>query len=127
MRNVGKKVAKWIDSQKEIAEEIGVSSPSIHSMLSGKIKLPLGRFLQIVYYLNPPREEVAEIFNLYLKDLELPPNAFSILHKDHPDAGSSKVFSFMDEKINQITDTVMSSDLTDEAKVKVYNIIKSIK
>ena len=49
MQTVGKKVAKWIDSQKEIAEEIGVSSPSIHSMLSGKIKLPLGRFLQIVY------------------------------------------------------------------------------
>jgi hypothetical protein len=125
MSNIGKKVANWVDSQKEIAEEIGVSSPSMHSMLTGKIKLPLPRFLQIMYHLNPPQDEVQEIFNLYLKELDLPPDGITIRHK--VESSDPEVSITFDTRIARITDAVIESDLTDEAKVKVLKIIKSTK
>lgn len=125
MSNIGKKVANWVDSQKEIAEEIGVSSPSMHSMLTGKIKLPLPRFLQIMYHLNPPQDEVQEIFNLYLKELDLPPDGITIRHK--VESNDPEVSITFDTRIARITDAVIESDLADEAKVKVLKIIKSTK
>jgi hypothetical protein len=125
MSNIGKKVANWVDSQKEIAEEIGISSPSMHSMLIGKIKLPLPRFLQIMYHLNPPQDEVQEIFNLYLKELDLPPDGITIRHK--VESSDPEVSITFDTRIARITDAVIESDLTDEAKVKVLKIIKSTK
>ena len=127
MRNIGKKVAQWVDSQTGIAENIGVSSASIHSMLTGKIRLPLPRFLQIIYHLNPPQSEVDEIFNMYLADLDLPENALRIAHKDPGEAGKNDVSISFDTRVGRIIDAVMSSDLDDAAKVKVYNIIKSVK
>ena len=127
MRNVGKKIAKWVDSQKGVAEEIGVSVSSMNSMLTGKMKLPLPRFLQIAYHLNPPQEEISEIFNLYLEDLELPLDGLKLIHKEVTEAGKGEVSISVDNKINKIIDAVMTSDLSDEAKVKVYNIVKSVK
>lgn len=124
MPSIGKKVAQWVDSQKEIAEEIGVSSPSIHSMLTGKIRLPLTRFLQIIYHLNPPQGEVQEIFNMYLKELDLPPDGIIIKHKDETDTEFTLSF---DTRLEKITDAVMESDIPDDAKIKVYRIIKSNK
>lgn len=125
MPNIGKKVANWVDSQKEIAEEIGVSSPSMHSMLTGKIKLPLPRFLQIMYHLNPPQDEVQEIFNLYLKELDLPADGIIIRHKE--ESTDPEVSITFDSRVARITDAVMESDLSDEAKVKVFKIIKNTK
>jgi hypothetical protein len=125
MRNVGKKVANWVDSQKEIAEEIGISTPSMNSMLTGKIRLPLPRFLQIIYHLNPPCNEVQDIFNLYLKELDLPPDGITIRHKEE-NTDQDISISF-DTRITRIIDAVMASDIPDGAKIKVYNIIKNTK
>lgn len=128
MKTVGRKISKWVDSQKEIAEEIGMSPSSINSMLKGKIKLPLSRFLQIAYYLNPPKEEVAEVFNLYLEELELPPDAFILVHKETGESGTTEIsLSSANTKLHKIMDAVMDSDLNDEAKVKVYKIIQQFK
>jgi predicted XRE-type DNA-binding protein len=123
--NIGKKVAQWVDSQKEIAAEIGVSSPSIHSMLTGKIKLPITRFLQIIYHLNPPQNEVQEIFNMYLKELDLPGDGILIRHRE--ETADNEVSICFDTRIARITDAVMESDIPDEAKIKVYKIIKNTK
>jgi hypothetical protein len=130
MARIGKKVAKWVDSQKEFAEEIGISSTAANSMLTGRAKFPLPRFLQTIYYLNPPQEEVTEVFNLYLEDLNLPPDSLKILHGDVANSGQSGVSisstAKINNTINKITDAVMSSKLSAESKVEVYNIIKSI-
>ena len=130
MARIGKKVAKWVDSQKEFAEEIGISSTAANSMLTGRAKFPLPRFLQTIYYLNPPQEEVTEVFNLYLEDLNLPPDSLKILHGDVANSGQSGVSisstAKLNNTINKITDAVMSSKLPAESKVEVYNIIKSI-
>jgi hypothetical protein len=127
MTRISKKVAAWVDSQKEIAEEIGVSVPSVHSMLTGKIKLPIGRFLQIIHFLNPPQEEVTEVFNLYLEDLGLPENCITIKHSNTAETGSNNLSISSNSKIPRIIDAVMDSDIPDDVKVKVYKIIKSIK
>lgn len=128
MARIGKKVAKWVDSQKEFAEEIGISSTAANSMLTGRTKFPLPRFLQTIYYLNPPQEEVAEVFNLYLEDLDLPPYSLKIQHGDVANSGQSGVSISATARINntitKITDAVMRSGLTAEAKVEVYNIIQ---
>lgn len=126
MKNIGKKVAHWVDSQKEIAENIGISSPSMHSMLTGKMKLPLTRFLQIIFYLNPPQEEVNEIFNFYLKDLDIPENSITLSNSDTNNTGKNEISLSSCNKINKIIDAVMEADLDNDSKVKVYNIIKSV-
>lgn len=123
---IAKKVSKWVVSQKEVAETLGVSAPSIHSMLAGKKQLPLNRFLQIVYNLNPPQNEVDEVFNLYLAKFEIPANAMLIRKKekvaDYP-ADNSDDHSVL----SSVIDAVMGADIDDAAKVKVYNIIKNIR
>lgn len=130
MARIGKKVAKWVDSQKEFAEEIGISSTAANSMLNGRAKFPLTRFLQTIYYLNPPQEEVTEVFNLYLEDLNLPPDSLKIQHGDIVNCGQGGVSLSCANKLNgtisKITDEVMASSLSAEAKVEVYNIIKNI-
>ena len=130
MARIGKQVAKWVDSQKEFAEEIGISSTAVNSMLNGKAKFPLPRFLQTIYYLNPPADEVTETFNLYLEDLNLPPGSLKITHSDVDHCGQGGVSLSCANKlngtINKITDEVMASSLSAEAKVEVYNIIKNV-
>ena len=76
---------------------------------------------------HPPQSEVDEIFNIYLAALDLPENALKIAHKDHCEAGKSEVSISFDTRIGRIIDAVMSSDIDDAAKVKVYNIIKNIR
>ena len=126
MRSIGKKVSQWVNSQKEIADEIGISTPSMNSMLTGKIKLPLPRFLQIIYHLNPPQEEVQDIFNLYLKELDLPADGITIRHRE--EVANQDVSISFDTRIARIIDAVMASeDIPDGAKIKVYNIIKNTK
>jgi hypothetical protein len=127
MRNVGKKVANWVESQKEIAEEIGISTPSMNSMLTGKMKLPLNRFLQIIYYLNPPQDEVDEIFNIYLEDMGLPRDGVKIIHKEIGDAGKSEISISLDHRMQRLTDEIMNSDLDAGAKVKVYQLIQKVR
>ena len=124
MRKIGPKIANWVGNQRETAEIIGVAPSSLHQMLAGKIRLPLLRFLQIMYYLNPPTQEVDEVFNLFLAKVDLPPNSLRIVRGDEdvPAAKPGKK-----AEVDAIVDAVMASDIDDGAKVKVYNIIKNIR
>ena len=123
MRRVSKKTARLVKSQKELAEKMGVTSSCVSTMLAGKAKLPLARFLQIMYHLNPDQDEVNDIFNIYLENLNIPHNALQLRHRDHLTAGSSGSLSG-DKKIEKILEEIMFADIPDEIKVKVYQIIK---
>lgn len=123
MRKIGPKIANWVGNQRETAEKIGIATSSLHQMLSGKIRLPLLRFLQIAYYQNPPKAEVDEVFNLFLAKVDLPPDAIRIAVGDAP----LPEMSNKKAELDAVIDAVMASDLDDAAKVKVYNIIKNIR
>lgn len=123
MRRVSKKAARLVQSQKELAEKMGISSASISTMLNGKVKLPLTRFLQMMYHLNPAQDEVNDIFNIYLENLNIPHNALQLRHRDHLTAGNGGSISG-DKKIEKILEEIMFADIPDEIKVKVYQIIK---
>lgn len=122
MGKIGPKIAKWVENQMETASIIGVAPSSLHQMLAGKIRLPLLRFLQIAYYLKPPKEEVDEIFDLFLAKVDLPPNALRIVLGDETPEPIKK------SETDTIIDAVMAAnDIPDGAKIKVYNIIKNTK
>jgi hypothetical protein len=150
MYKIGKKVSMWVISQTDLAKALGMTSPSINSMLNGKKRLPFNRFLQIVHQLNPPQNEVDEVFNLYLNKFELPVNSFRIRknvdtvqvqqQKNKPMAIENKPMAIENvvevapivnpvdiNVVSAIIDAVMASDIDDTAKVKVYNIAKEIK
>lgn len=132
MKKIGRKVANWVDSQKDIAEEMGVSVPTVNSMLNGKMKFPLTRFIQIVHILNPPQEEVNDVFNLYLEELGIPENSIVITNTNKSENGSNNISIAPNGqngsgRLPRLIDAIMDSDLSDEVKVKVYHIIKSIK
>jgi hypothetical protein len=66
-------VSRWVGSQKDLAETLGITPASLCRMLAGtRTALPLNRFLQIVHILKPPVSEVEEVFGLYLDDLGIP-------------------------------------------------------
>jgi hypothetical protein len=131
-KKIGNKVANWVESQKDIAEEMGVTVPTINSMLNGKMKFPLTRFIQIVYLLNPPQNEVNEVTNIYLGELGIPENSIIITHTNTAENGTNNISISSNGqngsgKLPRLIDAIMDSDLSDEVKVKVYHIIKSIK
>jgi transcriptional regulator with XRE-family HTH domain len=127
MTKKGKKIAELIDSKKEIAEEMGISQAAISSMLTGKMAIPLNRFIQMVYFINPPQENVNEIFDMYLEELGLPEGCLIITHKELAQSEGSNLSIPGCNRVSRIIDVIMSSDLPDAAKVKVYNIIKQTK
>jgi predicted transcriptional regulator len=125
---IGRKISKWVDSQAEIAEEIGVSPATISRAIRGEFKMRMGRFVQIVHYLNPPQNEVDEIFDLYLEELGIPAGSMRLSSLGSKQNEVSEVsISHCSSRINKIIDAVMASDIDDSAKVKVYNIIQSTK
>lgn len=140
MYKIAKKVSQWVISQTELAKALGMASPSINSMLNGKKNLPLNRFLQIVHELNPPQNEVDEVFNLYLNKFDLPVNSFRIRKnvdmvqqpENKPMAienaveAAPMVNSADTDVVSAIIDAVMAADIDDAAKVKLYNIAKEI-
>lgn len=137
----------WVISQTDLAKALGMTSPSINSMLNGKKRLPFNRFLQIVHKLNPPQNEVDEVFNLYLNKFELPVNSFrirknvdTVQQENKPMAIENKPMAIENmveaapivnsvdiDVVSAIIDAVMASDIDDTAKVKVYNIAKEIR
>lgn len=126
MSKIGKKVALWINSQTEIAAALGITPASLHTMLNGRLRLPLKRFTQIVYHVNPPQPEVDEVLNLYLEDLDIPENSMRLIRANSGDPGSTLEGSVIrDAKIAKITEQMMSSSIPADAKVKIYNIIQS--
>lgn len=129
MPKIGKKVAKWIDSQTKAAEELGVSLSTINRAVSGKARMRLAIFVQIVYFFNPPQDEVDEIFDMYLEDLGIPPGSMRLVKNESADQTTHSSLPIMqsDSRISRIIDAVMASDIDDAAKVKVYNIIKETK
>ena len=76
------------------------------------------------------KPQVSEVFNLYLEYLKLPPDSLKIHHGDVAHSGQSGVSISASARINntisKITDAVMRSSLTAEAKVEVYNIIQDV-
>ena len=126
MSKIGKKVAQWIGSQTDVAEALGITPASLHTMLNGRLRLPLKRFTQIVYHVNPPQPEVDEVFNLYLEDLDIPEGSMRLIRANSGVPGSTLEGSVIrDAKIAKITEQMMGSSITAEAKVKIYSIIQS--
>jgi transcriptional regulator with XRE-family HTH domain len=127
MPKIGRRVAKWIDSQTQIAQEMGIASSAISSYISGKRQLPLPRFLQIVHNAKPPQDDIDDIFNMYLGDLGIPDGAIRLLRAGADIPGSPVEGTVIrDARIAKITELVMASeDIPAEAKVAVYNIIQS--
>jgi transcriptional regulator with XRE-family HTH domain len=68
-KKISGKVFCWVGSQKDLAEQLGISTGAMSRFASGERALPLNRFLQIVHILKPPVSEVEEVFGLYLDDL----------------------------------------------------------
>jgi hypothetical protein len=87
-------------------------------MLTGKIKFPMPRFVQAVYYLNPPQEEINNAFNIYLSRLDMP--AGSVILQTEK---SMKQTIPPEKRIDNILRDIMESDLDAAVKVKIYNII----
>ena len=116
MPKVCKFVVKWVKSQRDFAQKMGLAESSISQMLTGKTKFPIPRFLQTIYYLRPPQEEINKAFNIYLGRLGLPQDSI-VLHlaKELPEDSSNE--------IDGILQAVMESDLDATVKVKIYNII----
>ena len=80
---IRKIITNWIScaeiNQKELAEKLGIAPPSFSTMLSGKIALPLSRFLQIVFLLKPKQSEVDQVWELYLEELNIPKTALRLI------------------------------------------------
>lgn len=123
MKKIGPKIANWVENQSELAALMGVATPSLNQMLAGRIRLPLLRFLQVIYYLNKEEAEANEVFNLFLAKVDLPPDSLRIVRGDNvsPSKPVKKT------EVDAIVDAVMAADIDDTAKVKVYNIIKNIR
>ena len=56
-------------SQKDIADRIGITAPTLNQMLSGVVPLAIERFFQILAILNPGMEQLLELFRLYREKL----------------------------------------------------------
>lgn len=117
MLKVGHIVSKWVNTQKEFAQELGVSDATLSLMLNGKQKYPMHRFIQTVFLLRPPQKEINKAFNIYLSRLDLPLDSVLLqLPAEQPEPSAA-------EKIDNILKEVMGSDLDPAVKVKIYNII----
>lgn len=126
MSKIGKKVANWVESLTDVADALGITPASLHTMLNGRLRLPLKRFTQIVYHTNPPQPEVDEILNMYLEDLNIPENSMRLIRANSGVPGSALEGSVIrDAKIVKITEQMMSSSIPADAKVKIYSIIQS--
>lgn len=126
MPKIGKKVAEWIDNKSKLAKETGITPAALSCFISGQRRLPLNRFIQIVYQAKPAQEDVDEIFNIYLDFLGIPEDSLRLLQAGTKLPGSPPEGSVIrDARIAKITEQIMSSDIVAEAKVKIYNIIQS--
>lgn len=122
MAKVGPFVAKWVESQRDLAAEIGISESTMSQMLTGKIKFPMPRFVQVVYHLNPQQDEINHAFNIYLSRLDLPAGSMRL-----QTAKSVNQTVSSEKKIDNILQSIMESDLDPAVKVKIYNIISKNK
>ena len=131
MSKIAKKIAEWVDSPVEIAEATGISTATLSKAKNGQLRMKIGRICQIIHFLKPPQSEVDEMFNLYLEDLNIPPGSLRLVMTDTVEQSgedSANIsFSHCSSRLSKITDAVMASDIDDSAKVKVYNIIQSVK
>lgn len=127
MSKIGKKVAQWIDSQAQLAQEMGIAPSAISSYISGKRQLPLPRFLQIVHNAKPPQDDIDDIFNMYLEDAGIPHGAIRLLLAGSEIPGAPPIGSVIrDARIAKVTSLIMSSSsIEPETKIKLYEIIQS--
>lgn len=117
MLKVGHIVSKWVNTQKDFAQQLGIADATLSLMLTGKQKYPIHRFIQTVFFLRPSQQEINKAFNIYLSRLDLPQDSVT-LHLPAEQVEQSAA-----EKLDSIIKAVMESDLDPAAKVKIYNII----
>ena len=102
-KKISQAVSNWVTVQKELAEKLAITPASLSAMLSGKVGLPLERFLQIVHILRPPADEVAEVWGLYLEELNIPSGALELVMRNYsitPVKGSIR------DRIHRLVDEV---------------------
>ena len=80
---ISKIVSGWIENQRALASSLSITPASVSAMLSGKVALPLGRFLQIVHFIKPPVDEVEKAFNLYIDDLGISGDDMRIVFRSY--------------------------------------------
>lgn len=107
-KKISKMVSGWVIVQKELAEKLGITPASLSAMLSGKVGLPLERFLQIVHILRPPADEVAEAWGLYLDDLKIPRNALDLVMQNY---GTAPANESIRARIHRLVDEIDESKL----------------
>ena len=128
MSKIARRVAQWIDSQTQLAQEMGIGLSTINSYMNGQRRLPLSRFIQIVHQAKPSQDDIDDIFNMYLEDLGVPLGSVRLLRSGSEVPGSPIEGTVIrDARIAKIIELVMAADIDAEAKVKVYNIIQSTK
>ena len=113
-KEISKIVSTWVDSQKDLAEKMSFTPSSLCCMLSGKVAIPLNRFLQIVHILKPPKQEVEKVFGLYLDDLEIPRENMSLWFRSW---GEGNMEPSDREKLHRIVDQIDKKKLAALAPV----------
>ena len=100
-------VSGWVSIQKDLAMRLSITPASLSAMLSGKVALPLERFLQIVHILRPPADEVAEVWGLYLEDLNIPRGALELGLRGYRTNSQDDIRT----RVHQLVDEVSESQL----------------
>jgi predicted transcriptional regulator len=101
-------ITPWIESQKVLAEKIGMSPAAVCQILSGKKALPLSRFLQIVHASNPPVTDIAKAFSLYLDECKIPRERMSLVIHSY---GFSAIPETPREKIHRLVNQLSEEQL----------------
>jgi DNA-binding transcriptional regulator YdaS (Cro superfamily) len=68
-------------TQKELAKEMGIKSASLNQMLSGRIKFPKERILQVLKLINASKEDVDRINEILVKSASL--SGINVINNSH--------------------------------------------
>ena len=85
MQTIGNIVSTLIHgsgkTQKEIAKAMGIKSSSLNQMLSGRIKFPKERILQVLKIINASKEDVDRINEILIHSASL--NGVNVINNSH--------------------------------------------
>ena len=76
---------RWLDdsgiTQKDLAQKMDIAAASLNQMLTGIRDFPLLRFLQIVHLLKPSDAEIDRAFEIYYREVNIPPGDLRLVLK----------------------------------------------